>query len=196
MSLEIIKQYPLRFSIDETAVLLGSTMFRFDIPRNEGTCVSIGPDSMINAHFIFESNQGRIDIGSRTFINGGTRLISRSKIEIGNDVTIAWGCTIYDHDSHSLHWEDRADDLKQQLQNYRAGENMATEKNWSTVKSKPIIIKDKVWIGFDCVILKGVTIGEGAVIGAKSVVTKDVAPWTVVAGNPAKFIKHLEQTKV
>ena len=64
--------------------------------------------------------------------------------------------------------------------------------DWNGVKSSPIIISDKVWIGFDVVILKGVTIGEGAIIGARSVVTKDVEPYSIVAGNPAKFIKKID----
>jgi acetyltransferase-like isoleucine patch superfamily enzyme len=49
-----------------------------------------------------------------------------------------------------------------------------------------------VWIGFNSIILKGVTIGEGAVIAAGSVVTKDVSPYTIVGGNPAKFLKKIE----
>ncbi|MFN7691728.1 MAG: DapH/DapD/GlmU-related protein, partial [Bacteroidota bacterium] len=59
------------------------------------------------------------------------------------------------------------------------------------IASKPIVIHDKVWISFNAIILKGVTIGEGAVVAAGSVVTKDVAPYTMVAGNPAKFIKNV-----
>lgn len=55
--------------------------------------------------------------------------------------------------------------------------------------TKPILIQDNVWIATAAIILPGITIGEGAVIAAGSVVTKDVAPWTVVGGNPAKFIK-------
>ena len=55
--------------------------------------------------------------------------------------------------------------------------------------TKPISIKDDVWIATGAYVLPGVTIGEGAVVGAGSVVTKDVEPWSVVAGNPAKFIK-------
>jgi galactoside O-acetyltransferase len=54
------------------------------------------------------------------------------------------------------------------------------------------MIGNKAWLGFDSAILKGVRIGEGAVVGAKSVVTKDVEPWTVVAGNPARVIRTLE----
>jgi galactoside O-acetyltransferase len=53
------------------------------------------------------------------------------------------------------------------------------------------VIQDKVWIGFGASILKGVTVGEGAVIGAQAVVTRDVAPYTVVAGNPARIIRHI-----
>lgn len=56
----------------------------------------------------------------------------------------------------------------------------------------PIVIEDQVWIAADAFVALGVTIGQGAVVGARSVVTKDVAPWTVVAGNPAKFIKKRE----
>lgn len=192
MSIEFLKQYPERFCISSSAILLPNILFRFDVPREEVPCVRVGSDSMINCQFIFESDQGSIEIGSRSFINGGTRLISRSKITIGDDVTIAWGCTIYDHDSHSLDWEERANDLKQQIADYKMGNSMVLNKNWATVPTKPIVVENKVWIGFDVLILKGVTIGEGAVVGAKSVVTKDVEPWTVVAGNPAKLVKRLK----
>lgn len=64
------------------------------------------------------------------------------------------------------------------------------EKIKEAYKSKgPTIIKDGVWIGMKSTIIPGITIGEGAVIGANSVITKDVAPYTIVAGNPAKTIK-------
>ena len=57
-------------------------------------------------------------------------------------------------------------------------------------KSKPIIIKDDVWIGAGVIVLKGITISEGAVIGAGSVVTKDIPPFAIAVGNPAKVIKY------
>jgi acetyltransferase-like isoleucine patch superfamily enzyme len=56
------------------------------------------------------------------------------------------------------------------------------------IASSPIIIEDDAWIGFGSAIFKGVTVGKGAVVAAMSVVTKDVAPYTVVAGNPARQI--------
>ena len=74
---------------------------------------------------------------------------------------------------------------------HRTEHRNVINKDWSNVKTVQIIVEDKVWIGFGVTILKGVKIGEGAVIGAKSVVTRDVKPWTVVAGNPARLIKTI-----
>lgn len=58
--------------------------------------------------------------------------------------------------------------------------------------SKPIIINDFAWIAAEAFVMMGVTIGEGAVVGARAAVFKDVEPWTIVGGNPAKFIKNRE----
>ena len=114
----------------------------------------IDDDSMVGCNFIFESNAGEITVGKRTYIGAGTNLISRNSISIGNDVTIAWGCYVYDHDSHSLMWENRREDILQQNKDYRNGLNFIANKNWSVVKSAPIKICDKVWIGFNAVILE------------------------------------------
>ena len=56
--------------------------------------------------------------------------------------------------------------------------------------AKNIIIEDDVWIGFNCIILKGVRIGKGAIIGAGTIITKDVPSHAVIVGNPAKIIKY------
>jgi len=68
----------------------------------------------------------------------------------------------------------------------------AGAKDWSQVKIAPVRIEDKAWIGFNAIILKGLTIGEGAIVAAGAVVSKDVAPYTLVGGNPAVFIRTLE----
>ncbi|MBK9292954.1 MAG: hypothetical protein IPM57_00660 [Oligoflexia bacterium] len=60
-----------------------------------------------------------------------------------------------------------------------------------SIKTAPVIIEDHAWINFGVGILKGVKIGEGAIVGAMSLVTKDVPPYTLVAGNPAQIIKNI-----
>lgn len=173
-----------------TKILVGSNI-RFDVESEDRVYVNIGEKGIIKASFIFESNQGIVNIGNNVHIGGAT-FISRTSITIENDVTMAWGIMIYNHDSHSIFWENRKNDNNQCYQDYinHSGNNVAN-KDWRNVVSKPIHICSKVWIGFDVTILKGVTIGEGAVVGAKSVVTRDVPPWTVVAGNPARVVKQL-----
>ena len=133
-----------------------SDNFNLDLraPKSGHTYLEIGAKSIVDSSFVFETETGHIKVGERVHIGGGSQLISKNNITIGNDVIIAWNCTIYDHNSL-------------------------------------ITIVDKVWMGFGVTILKGVTIGEGAVIGACSVVTRDVAPYTVVAGNPAQVVRTL-----
>lgn len=69
------------------------------------------------------------------------------------------------------------------------------EKSSNPLVTKPIIIEDQAWIAADVFVGPGVTIGQGAVVGARSAVFKDVEPWIVVGGNPAKFIKKREMAK-
>lgn len=189
---ELYESLPEQITIGKDVILLDSVSIRFDIQERKNVpSVIIGDRSVIGCNFIFESKEGKINIGNDTYIGGGTNIISKSNVNIGNNVVISWGCYIYDHDSHSLDYRDRIEDIVQFRNDYLISGNGALNKDWSTVKSLPILIKDNVWIGFDATILKGVTIGEGAVVAAKSVVTKDVEPWTVVGGNPAKVIKKI-----
>jgi acetyltransferase-like isoleucine patch superfamily enzyme len=154
--------------------------------------VTVGNDTMLDCQIYFESGNGKVDIGNRVYI-GGSTIICRSKIEFGNNIFVAWGAYFYDHDSHSLDYQDRQRDITQQLIDYRKGESFIKNKNWDVVKNTPITICDNAWIGMNAIILKGVTIGEGAIVGAGSVVTKSVPAWTLVAGNPARVIKELNK---
>jgi acetyltransferase-like isoleucine patch superfamily enzyme len=167
--------------------------FRLNVqfPEKGKKYVKAGADSMLGCRITFESAQGQVIIGERVFI-GSSDIICRTKVEFENDIFVAWGCTFYDHNSHSLDYRDRQHDLAQQVKDYKAGLNFITNKDWSNVVTRPIKICSNAWIGMNCIILKGVTIGEGAIVAAGSVVTRDVAPWTVVAGNPARFAKKLE----
>lgn len=174
-------------SYDESSKLTGLLLENRGSKNKE--CLIIGKESVVSGNYYIENNNGYIKIGDRTFIGGGN-FISINKIEIGDDVLISWGCTFMDNNAHSLNWIERKNDVrdwKKGLDENKVGKY----KDWSNVKSAPIVIKDKAWIGFDVTVLKGVTIGEGAVVGSRSVVTKDVPDWTIVGGNPAQIIKQI-----
>lgn len=155
--------------------------------------IEIGENCLINANFVFEIKEGKITIGDRTFIGGGT-FICIDEIEIGSDVMFSWGCTVADNNSHSHIWSERKNDVllwKKGIDEKKIG----VYKDWTNVKKSKITIKNKAWIGFNSIILKGVTVGEGAIVGAGSIVTKDVPDWTIVAGNPAKIIREIPENE-
>ena len=178
-------------SLDDSSFI--SEGFRVDIrhPEKQHVYLEIGKSCIIDGQYIFEKESGRIQIGNRVHI-GGSVFISINEIIIGDDVTIAWDCVFYDHNSHSIYWSERKNDTIQELHDLKKYGDLIKNKNWTVVKSKPIIIEDKAWIGLGCKILKGVRIGEGAIIAAGSVVTKDIPSWTVWGGNPARYIKNVE----
>jgi acetyltransferase-like isoleucine patch superfamily enzyme len=102
-------------------------------------------------------------------------------------VLIAHNVNIIDNISHPIDAVLRHQDF---LNSYTIG-----MKEYD-LKAASIIIGDDVWIGYNTSILKGVTIGTGAIIGSGSVVTKDVKPWTVNVGNPLRCIRELEPVQV
>lgn len=120
-----------------------------------------GVGVQLNCRFL---NARRVRLGERSVINFGCLLDGRKfRIEVGSDVSIGPEASILTlgHDPQSAEFEDRGGD---------------------------VIIGDHAWIGYRAIVLPGIVIGEGAVVGAGSVVTKDVPPFSIVAGNPAKKI--------
>lgn len=110
-------------------------------------------------------NGRKVYLGDRNVINFGCLFDGRHyQIRTGSDVSIGPEASILTlgHDPQSPEFADKGGD---------------------------VIIGDRVWIAYRAILLPGVTIGEGAVVGAGAVVTKDVEPYTIVAGNPAQFIK-------
>lgn len=178
-------------NIHPSTILGDNFNLNLHAPQSSQTYLTIGEKGVIDSSFVFETESGKISVGDRVHIGGGTQLISRNSITLGDDVVIAWNCTIYDHNAHSVYWDERKDDIRLEWESASHGLSPLTNKNWSVVKSAPIHICDKAWLGFGVTVLKGVTIGEGAVVAAGSVVTKDVPPYTMVGGNPAVVIRTL-----
>lgn len=112
-----------------------------------------------------------IVIGNNVFLNG-TRFGCHKRIDIGDDCIIA-DCRILDTDFHSTMPQKRNDP--------------------KFIKSAPIKIGKNVWIALDCVILRGVSIGDNSTISAKSVVYNDVPAYCIYGGNPAVLIKKISQ---
>lgn len=114
-----------------------------------------------------------IVIGNNTGISGGS-ICAALRVEIGSECLLGANVTISDTDFHPI------EPIGRRYNN-----------NYNDISAAPIIIEDNVFIGAGAFILKGVRIGKNSVIGAGSVVTKNVAENTIVAGNPAKLIKKL-----
>jgi acetyltransferase-like isoleucine patch superfamily enzyme len=116
-----------------------------------------------DVHIFLDAPGARVEIGDRTYINRRVEIMARDEITIGADCAIAWDTRILDTNYHEL---DGSKD------------------------SRPVHIGDRVWIGFGVSVMPGVTIGDGAVVAAASLVTKDVPAGALVAGSPAKVIRE------
>ncbi len=111
---------------------------------------------------------GKIEIGEGTTINYGTSISAASAVRIGRDCLIGTYVNIMDCNFHNL-----------------------SDRSWN-MEAEPIVIEDGVWLGNRCMIMKGVTVGRGSVVAACSLVTKNVPPYTMVMGVPARVVQHLE----
>ena len=117
------------------------------------------------------SSSAVIDVGRGCGFTGAT-VVAETRIEVGDRVQVGANAGIVDTDFHPLSPEVRV-------------------RDFNTGSAAPIEIQDDAFLGMESLVLKGVTVGEGAVVGAGSVVTRDVRPGTVVAGNPAEVVREL-----
>jgi acetyltransferase-like isoleucine patch superfamily enzyme len=145
------------------------------IPWIEGHLkIQIGDEVQIDSN-IFSSNfrnkAPMLKIGSRTHLGYKVSINVGEYVEIGDDCLIAGGCSIQDNDGHPI-------------SPYR---RMKKEPP-STSEIKPVIIGNNVWIGTGSVILKGVTIGDGSIVAANSLVNRNVPPYSIVMGVPARIV--------
>jgi acetyltransferase-like isoleucine patch superfamily enzyme len=127
---------------------------------------------------------GKIIIGENGFVGEMTKIRSGESIVIGDNVLISHGVNITDSSAHEVDHLERADSYVSLLK-------VGHPSDKGSVQTAGIIIEDYVWINFNAIILRGVHIGKGAIIAAGSVVTKNVPPFVLVAGNPAKVVKSL-----
>jgi len=145
------------------------------IVSNNGGVIQVGnrtciwPDVKFSLMATSVHSSPIIKIGSFSSIGDRCQIHCGKLVTIGDYVLISWDVNIIEFDYHA--------------------------PGGGIPEPKPIIIEDEVWIGARCIITKGVTIGKGAILAAGSVVTKDVPPYTLVAGNPAKPIKTVPSWK-
>lgn len=146
--------------------------------------VTIGSHVFLDCS-LFTMGGGTIRIGSDSWIGGAgsTAIGAVESVVIGSNAIISNHVHIYDNNNHPT-------DPSKRLAMTR-GEHAGGLWQWTEASSSPVTIGDNVWIGEFSMILKGVTVGEGSVVAAHSVVTKDVPPYSVVAGNPARVVKEL-----
>lgn len=143
--------------------------------------IRIGSKTLFMGEIMLMANRARLEIGELCFIGVGAKIWPMDSIKIGNRVQIAHGVQIMDNNSHSISAQERGDRYAEKRVH---GHHLTPE----TVSSSPIVIEDDVWIGFNAGIMKGVKLGRGAIIGAGAMVTKDVEPFTIMAGNPARKV--------
>ena len=142
------------------------SIFKINWPHQ----LSIGQNCVFENNLVFKYDSiwrkgSNIIIGDNVFIGHNTEFNISERISIGNDCLIASNCKFIDHD-HGFSVVNKPIRLQEP-------------------KLSPIIIEDNVWIGTSCIILKGVTIGSGSIIGAGSVVNRNVPPNEIWCGSPA-----------
>jgi maltose O-acetyltransferase len=135
--------------------------------------IQVGNNSFIRGKLMVYRHGGKIMVGEDCYLGHRNEIWSMDSVFIGNRVLISHDCQIHDGTAHSLDPIERAAHFKAILET-------GHPQTWADlpgVRSAPVIIENDVWISFGVTILKGVRIGKGAVIGARSIVTKDVPPY-------------------
>ena len=145
--------------------------------------IKIGGNSFIMGS-LYASENGRLDIGDHFYLGNNSLIGSEKSIKIGRCVIISNDVRIYDNNNHTTSPKAR------EIMSLNGFSN--DNWSWKHAESAPVVIEDNVWIGQYSTILKGVTIGKGAIVATRAVVTKDVPPYTIVAGNPAKVVKKIQ----
>ena len=153
--------------------------------QNNKDKIRIGKGTHIRGGLLIFNYGGEIIIGNNCYIGDHSRIWSGEKVVIGNFVQVSHNVNIIDTTAHEMDAQLRAERYVDLINN-------GPWKNKGSVVTSPVMIGDYAWLSFNVSILRGVVIGEGAIIGANSVVTNDIPPYTLAVGNPAKVIKKLK----
>lgn len=145
--------------------------------------ITIGAHSIILGELLVYAHGGMIECGEWCFVGDGTRIWSGARVSIGNRVLISHGVNIIDGLTHPLDPLARHAHFREIAQR--------GHPSHISLGDRPIRFDDDSWVGAGAIILRGTTIGEGAIVGAGAVVTKDVPPYTVVVGNPARIARTI-----
>jgi acetyltransferase-like isoleucine patch superfamily enzyme len=176
---------PENVVLDETAYIettYSFCLFRSGLPA--GLEIGRGASTYLGTMFDV-GPRGRVKLGEYALVHGA-RVICDSEIVVGDHALISWNVVLMDTYRVPLEIAARRKELE-----LMAGREPRLPP--AEGPAKPIHIQPNVWIGFDACVLPGVTIGQGAVVGARSVVAADVPPFTVVAGSPARVIRQLDE---
>jgi acetyltransferase-like isoleucine patch superfamily enzyme len=153
-------------------------------PTGDAGRVRLGRHALIEGELLVHHYGGRIEIGEYSYVGTNTRIFSGELVRIGRYVQISHNVTITDTNAHELSALQRAESF---LRTEVHGQPFLK----TSIKTAPIEIGDHAWLNFDVGVLRGVTTGEGAIIGAYSLVTKDVPPYTLAVGNPVRVIREI-----
>jgi len=151
--------------------------------RGETRRIRVGDQSLVAGELLVFPHGGDISIGEWCYIGEGARIWSSGSVTIGNRVLISHNANIFDSLTHPLRARERHAHFQAIVQ---SGHPRSID-----LGERPVTLADDVWIGTNAVVLRGVSIGEGSIVGAGAVVTHDVAPHCIVAGNPARLIREL-----
>ena len=162
----VLLSYPQRIHLGHGARIARNVALRANSPLDPA--ISIGDQCMVQDGALLNASEGFVHVGDRTWIGPFCVIYGNGGVRVGRDVMVAaHSCiTSVGHRHDELH-------IPMMAQGIEVG---------------PVTIEDDVWIGMNCTILPGVTIGRGAIVAAGAVVRGNVAPFTIVGGVPAREI--------
>jgi acetyltransferase-like isoleucine patch superfamily enzyme len=176
---------PENVTLDEEAYIESSQSFvRYRSQLPEGLRIGKGTGIYLGTMFDL-GPASRVELGAYVLMHGAW-IISDAAISVGDYTMISWCVLFMDTYRLPLHPLERRRVLKRAAQHEERRLDGRGE-------ARPIVIGRYVWIGFEVCVLPGVTIGDGAIVAARSVVTTDVPPYSIVAGNPARIIRELRE---